>query len=200
MDPQKIDYSFIAQSNNSGKPQVFAPKSQKQRIMLVGFIAVSIFLVGIVIMIAINLFTVDNTKKLTDLALLQNELQLITERGSEESRDGSLRAVSQTASSTLASHKQNTINLASKKNIKITDKQLAANISKEINEALDKAKSANNFDDVYVSIYDSRLASYGKKIKELYESESDKTIKTALNTYYSGSLLLAKDYKATTQN
>lgn len=193
MNPQQ-DYSFIMQNNGTNKSPILAPKTQKQRIFLVLFITGAIVLLGILLMIIINIFSVDNSKKLTDLAITQNEIQRIMDIGVKDSKDGGTKALAQTASSIFATHKQSTITLASKKNIKISDKQLSATKSTETNKKLEQAKNANNFDEVFLEIYDAQLVLYSQKVKELYESENDKSIKTALNNFYKDAGLMPTNY------
>jgi hypothetical protein len=183
MNPQQPDYSFIMQGGNNKKPQLLAPKSQKQRIMIVGFIGFSLLLIGIVIMILLSAFGTNNAKKLTDLAVQQNEFQLILEIGAKDAGNGTLRNISQIAASSLATQKQNTLKLASDKNIKIADKQLVTLNSKKITEELDKAKNNNSFDEVFLSIYNSQLTSYNKNLRELSSSEKDSKIKFAVDSY-----------------
>lgn len=190
MNPQQPDYSFIMQGGNNKKSQLLAPKSQKQRVMIVGFIGFSLLLIGIVIMILFSALGTDNAKKLTDLAIQQNEFQLILERGAKDAEDGTLRNISQIASSSLATQKQNTLKLASDKNIKITDKQLVTLESKKITEELDKAKNNNSFDEVFLSIYNSQLSSYNKKLREISGSEKDSKIKLAVDSYIKSTSIL----------
>lgn len=190
MNPQQPDYSFIMQGGNNKKSQLLAPKSQKQRVMIVGFIGFSLLLIGIVIMILLSALGTDNAKKLTDLAIQQNEFQLILERGAKDAEDGTLRNISQIASSSLATQKQNTLKLASDKNIKITDKQLVTLESKKITEELDKAKNNNSFDEVFLSIYNGQLSSYNKKLREISGSEKDSKIKLAVDSYIKSTSIL----------
>jgi hypothetical protein len=83
--------------------------------------------------------------------------------------------------------------LASDKNIKITDKQLVTNESKKITEELDKAKNNNNFDEVYLSIYNYQLISYNKKLIEISGSEKDSKIKSAIDSYIKSTSILLSD-------
>lgn len=183
--------------------QSFAPKSQKQRIILVGVISGIVLLLIIIGMIIVNLFSTDNSKKLTDLAATQNEIQRIMDLGVDGATSSSVKAVAQTASSTLASQKQRTISIATKKGIKINDKQLAskkpASTDKNsVDKILDSAKNANNFDDTFNKVYEEQITNYYSELKTLIGSESDKTVKTALVDYANNAALLSLNYKPST--
>lgn len=184
MNPeQQQDYSFLTQNNGPKRMSFGSPNSQKQRIMLVGVIAGIVILLLVVGMILINIFSVDNTKKLTDLAAYQTEASRIMSLGAESAKDSSLRVAAQTASSTFSTHTQKTIAIASKKSIKINDKQLQSLKSSATDKNLESAKIANNYDEVFKKAYQEIINAYLSKLRTLRLEETDKTINSALIEY-----------------
>ena len=184
MNPeQQQDYSFLTQNNGPKRMSFGSPNSQKQRIMLVGVIAGIVILLLVVGMILINIFSVDNTKKLTDLAAYQTEASRIMSLGAESAKDSNLRVAAQTASSTFSTHTQKTIAIASKKSIKINDKQLQSLKSSATDKNLESAKIANNYDEVFKKAYQEIINAYLSKLRTLRLEETDKTINSALIEY-----------------
>lgn len=200
MNPNQQDYSFITQGGGSSPLRSFAPKSQKQRITMLALAGGVVLLLIIVVMVIVNLFGSNNSKKLSDLAATQNEVQRIMDLGVAGASSSSVRALAQTASSTLASQKQRTINIASDKGIKITEKQLASSKKVKIDNLLQTAKNSNNFDDTFSKVYEDEITSYYSKLKTLVSSEGDKTVKTALVDYANNTAVLSLNYKPKTTN
>jgi len=192
MNSEQQDYSFLTQSNTPKRMSFGAPNSQKQRIMLVGVITGIVVVLLAIGMIIINLFSVDNTKKLTDLVAYQTEASRIMSLGAESAKDSNLRVAAQTASSTFSTHTQKTISIASKKSIKINDKQLQSLKSTATDKNLESAKIANNYDEVFSKAYKDIIDAYVKKLKSLRAEESDKTISNALAEYIEDATELSK--------
>lgn len=197
MNPNQTDYSFIMQDGNKNKAQFTGPKTQKQRILLVAFVGIAIMLLLVVVLILINLFSVDNTKKLTDLAKQQTELQRIMELGVKDSGSTKIKILAQTASSTFESHKQSTLAIALNKKIEIPEKQLALGKQAKIDEQLEVAKNSNNYEEVFIEIYENQLALYANKIKELYDKENDEDLKALFSDFYKSAVLMSTNYKTT---
>lgn len=191
MNPeQHQDYSFINQSNNSKRFSFGSPNSTKQRVVLVGATAAIVLILVIVAMIVVNIFSVDNTKKLTDLAAYQNEASRVMRLGAESANDSKLRIYAQTASSTFASHANKTVAIASKKGIKVTDKQLQSLQKETIDKQLESAKIANKYDEVFTKVYQDIIGAYTNKLRTLRLEEGDKVISNALVEYINAATIL----------
>lgn len=191
MNPeQHQDYSFINQSNNSKRFSFGSPNSTKQRVVLVGATAAIVLILVIVAMIVVNIFSVDNTKKLTDLAAYQNEASRVMRLGAESANDSKLRIYAQTASSTFASHANKTVAIASKKGIKVTDKQLQSLQKETIDKQLESAKIANKYDEVFTKAYQDIIGAYTNKLRTLRLEEGDKVISNALVEYINAATIL----------
>ena len=199
MNPNQPDYNFILKGSTVKASGGLAPKTQKQRLMLVGFIAGSVLLLIIGAMIIVSLLSVDDTKKFTDLATTQNEIQRIMDLGAAGASSSSVKSIAQSASSTIASHKKRTMSIGSKKGVKISDKQLIGTKSTEPDNVLLAAKNTDNYDEVFMKIYQQELAAYSKKLQTLRGSENDKTFKSALDEFTANTTLLYS-YASKTMN
>jgi len=188
---QQQDFSFINQGNAQKRFSFGTPNSPKQRIVLIGASVGIVLILLIVAMIIINLFSVDNTKKLTDLAAYQNEASRVMSLGAESAKDSALRTSAQTAASTLSTHAQKTVSIASKKGIKITDKQLQSLKSGQTDKQLESAKIANNYDEVFTKAYQEIISAYAIKLRNLRLEESDKVINSALVEYLNATTVLS---------
>lgn len=196
MNPNQQEYNFIYQGGSKNNSFFSAPKNNKQNIIMIGFSLLGVVVIAIIATIIIGIFKVDNSKKLTDLATYQNELQRIMEIGAEDSKSNAIKALAQTAASTYASHKQSTISLATKKGIKITDKQLSLGKSATTEDRLESAKNSNNFDEVFQKVYEEKLTEYQSKLNTLKDNESDKNIKTAIINYLNSTSLMSINYSS----
>lgn len=194
MNPEQPNYNFIIQGS-SGSPKMMRPKTQKDRIILVSYIAVSIMLLIIVGTVVYNMFSTNYSEKLTDLAASQNEIERVMLLGAEGAKSSTVVSYAQTAAATVASQKRQTIALATKKGIKITDKKLASTKSTKIDDKLTAASSTNSFDETFLGIYEEQLAFYQKKLADFSSSESNENIKSSLVEFTNQIPLLSSNYK-----
>lgn len=198
MNPNQPDFSFISQANGPKRSIFSGAQTKKQRLMIVGFIAIVMIILIIVGSILINAFSTNNKEKLTSLATYQTEISRIMALGADNSTSGNVKGLAQTASLAVSTQAQKTVKIASDKGIKITSKELLTGITTDSDKLLEAAKNNNTYDETFKEIYTKKLTDYQTKLKSMINDEDDKKIKSALVEYYNSLALLAVDYQPKT--
>ncbi len=185
-------YDFILNGSQpqpkSKLPLPIKPTSGKSKVLLFGAIGV------IVLMLLIILFSIftggkDTTQQLLTLAQQQQEIIRISNLGSNRTRTQDAANLSTNTTASVTSSQQEVITLIGKK-AKLNEKTLSVKKDLKIDAELNSAAQNNQFDTVFTSTLQTKLAAYQKELKTLYDESKNTKTKTVLKRAYDGTTTL----------
>jgi hypothetical protein len=196
MDPSispQPNYDFIMQAPQ--KSSRFGGGDKKQRIKVVAIFALVLITVIVILAAIFSSGGNKGSASLVDLAAYQTELTRVVTIGTTDAQNGSTRATAQIASMSLSTDLARTQALLKQRGIKSTPKDLLLYKSTKLDDQLAAAKKANSFDDTYKQLFDEKMASYEKKLSEVYASQNSANVQAILKDYNEHAKLLVFDYK-----
>ena len=190
--PQNLDFILKA---DQPKPSRFGGSNSKtQRIIVVVVAGIILVILGLVFLSIMQRSNRQGSAELIDLAAYQTELARVVDIGINSSPDSNVQAIAQTGSLTLLSDLTRTKKMIASKGVKLSESDLSKYFTKSIDADLDTAKTANNFDVVFIKLIDEKLGDYKLKLASVFAEQNDEKIKDALRSFNAHAELLPFSY------
>lgn len=187
-------YDFL-QTSDPGKkkliPSLPSGNSKKQRTLIavvVGFVV--LLVIGIIFAVILG-SAPSNKEELLSLAKQQNEIIRVADIGVQKSRDAQAKNLALISKLTLTTDQQPLLTALKAQKVKISQKELTASKDSKNDTLLTNAAQANKFDEVFVELLQSKLATYQQSLKKAYDNPATgKKLKETLDTQYKNASLI----------
>jgi uncharacterized iron-regulated membrane protein len=161
----------------------------------IGILIGGAVLIMIVIGIIVSALTGSklNTKDLTNLAAQQTEIVTVATQGNNLVTQSANQQVAINARLTIATDNRNLIGFLLSHGVKVSTKQLQADVSAATTLQLRNAQANSTIDPVFAQIMQSKLQTYASSVKTDYNGATSTTLKQLLSGEYAQAELLLRE-------
>jgi hypothetical protein len=180
---------MMAQPPSKGRLRlnVLGGKSLKQRLLLIGGVAVVLIIIGVVL--ASLLGGNGNTLQYVAVTQDQNELTRVATEASTQAVQQTTQNFAENVVLSLGSAQQQLLAYLKSNGRKVSTAQLSATKDTKTDQELTAAAAASNYDVVFAQVMQTELNSYLQDIKTVYPTAGPKG-KTILQNDFNGAKLL----------
>lgn len=172
MPPQSTNpYDFIT-SAPQGPQRNFGPSSKKQRILIIILGGSVVLVLAIVIISFLGKAGQAQNQKLIELAQTQTEIVRIAAIGTTKATNLQTKSLAVNTQLSVESSKQQTKQALKNRKVKVADKVLAESKNTKTDTLLQEAASNNRFNETFSELIQTKLQSYQKQAKAVYESST----------------------------
>ncbi len=190
------DLDFILQSTPP-KPRRFRTSNSKaQRTLTIIIAGIVLIVLIFVFMSVIQAKNRRGSAELIDLAAYQTELVRVAEIGVKNSVNTNVRGSAQTSYLTILSDLIKTKKMISSLDVKLVETDLSKYKTESNDAKLEEARTANDFDSVYSSLFDDKLVSYEERLADVFMAQSNTKIKNTIRVFNAHAELLPFNYSS----
>lgn len=195
MDPSlKDEYEFIIGETTERPVQQQStplPSKSKKKLLVFGGIGV---LTIFVILFSVLLFSGSGDKTTTSLvsvARQQAEIVRIAQLGVKKSDNAEIKAFAITVQTTVKSDNGSMLAYLKSNALPSDAKSIgASSTAAKTDDILTKAEQANQFDEAFEQVLRTEIASYQKKLQQVYELTESKNTKALISQFFKNTELL----------
>ncbi len=190
--PSPGDYDFIMNPPQPPKKPILPGKNSSKQTRLF-MIFGGLFVLILVMMLLFSLFFSGGSRKdvLIKLANQQAAIVSLSDVGLDKSKSSQTRSFAITAKLSLASARQDLIQLLSKQGVKSGDKRLNDGKDSQTEEKLKAAEQNNQFDTVFNQVIRAKLSEHQKSLQAAHDSATGNEKKTLESQLHQTDLLLS---------